>query len=259
MQASCFYWLCWSHTLSALPLSSPAGISPAGAEALSQVDGSRHSSTEPPCLLTPLIHLYTLYTDQEGRGQIKNDHFPCVITPTHEFVAVSFVEFVFLLAWIWFWSSLSCPPPSSTPPPSYSSLIPPYPHPHSASHPQSLPLFKVPYIRSPLREKTGVILGIHVSLSFFFLLCSFFCLSPFLVGRFSTKNYQSRMNPWGIWPFFAASLDFFKSKKKEWKKNQIPLLCQFIFHSSCSVFLFFPFPKSCPCISLSDSHSPPFS
>lgn len=82
---------------------SPASISPAAAaEALSQVDGSRQSLTEPPCPPpsppTPLIHLYTLYTDLERRGQIKKDRFPHVITPTHEFVAVSFVEFVFLLA-----------------------------------------------------------------------------------------------------------------------------------------------------------------
>ena len=71
-----------AHTLSALPFPSPASISPAAAaaaaaEALSQVDGSRHSLTEPPCPpLTPLIHLYTLYTDLERRGQIKKDRFP---------------------------------------------------------------------------------------------------------------------------------------------------------------------------------------
>lgn len=60
-----------------LPFPSPASISPAAAEALSQVDGSCHSLAEPPCPpLTPLIHLYTLYTDLERRGQIKKDHFP---------------------------------------------------------------------------------------------------------------------------------------------------------------------------------------
>lgn len=69
------------------------------------------------------IHRYR----EEGPNQERS--LPRAITPTHEFVAVSFVEFVFLLE-IWFSSSLSSPPPSSfsLPSPSpYLSLYYPYP------------------------------------------------------------------------------------------------------------------------------------
>lgn len=94
-------------TVSIDSVPSPASISSAAAAAaaaaaLSLVDGSRHSLTEPPCPPVPLIYLYTPYADlesREGRGEGVNQErsLPRVITPTHEFVAVSFVEFVFLL------------------------------------------------------------------------------------------------------------------------------------------------------------------
>lgn len=54
----------------------PASISPAAAKALSPVDGSHRSLSEPPCSPQFLvIHLYTLHTDRERRAQIKKDRF----------------------------------------------------------------------------------------------------------------------------------------------------------------------------------------
>lgn len=77
---------------------SPASNSPATTEALSQVDGSCHSLTEPP--RPPHSSHPSLYSihrsGEEGPNQERS--LPRVIAPTHEFVAVSFVEFVFLLA-----------------------------------------------------------------------------------------------------------------------------------------------------------------
>lgn len=56
-------------TVSIDSVPSPASISPAAAAAaaLSLVDGSRHSLTEPPCPPVPLIYLYTPYADLESR------------------------------------------------------------------------------------------------------------------------------------------------------------------------------------------------
>lgn len=69
------------------------------------------------------IHRYR----EEGPNQERS--LPRAITPTHEFVAVSFVEFVFLLE-IWFSSSLSSSPHphlSLFPPLLHTSLCYPYP------------------------------------------------------------------------------------------------------------------------------------
>lgn len=132
------------------------------------------------------IHRYR----EEGPNQERS--LPRAITPTHEFVAVSFVEFVFLLE-IWFSSSLSSPPPTPT-------LI------FLSSLPFSIPLallsisaslFKVPYIRSPLRQKTRVILEIHVSY------CFVLFFPPHFVLFFIISALLSRLP---LFCFFKASL-----------------------------------------------------
>lgn len=87
------------HTLSAPPFPSPASISPAAAQALSPVDGSRHSLTEPPCSLRS-FHPSPYSTRRSGEERPNRERSPpyAIITPTHDFVGVSFVEFVFLFA-----------------------------------------------------------------------------------------------------------------------------------------------------------------
>lgn len=171
-----------------LPFPSPASISPAAAEALSQVDGSCHSLTEPPCPpLTPLIHLYTLYTDLERRGQIKKDHFPVSSLLLMSLLLSHLLSLFF--CWLKFDFHHPSPPPPSSP------LLPPL----TVSHPQSLPLFKV-HIRSLLRQKTRVIWEIHVSYCFFmlsFIVLFFFTsflhffilnLSLISIGRLCTRE-----------------------------------------------------------------------
>ena len=110
---------------------SPASISPAAAaaaaaaaaEALSQVDGSRHSLTEPPCPpLTPLIHLYTLYTDLERRGQIKKDRFPVSSLLLMSLLLSHLLSLFF--CWLKFDFHHPSPAPSSSSSSSSSSLPP---------------------------------------------------------------------------------------------------------------------------------------
>lgn len=110
MQGCRFYWLCWSpHFISAsIPLT------------------CQHPSccwgTKPSWWIAPLphrmstfhfaflIHLYTPSTDLERKAPNQERSLSRVIALAHESVAVSFVEFVFLLV-IWFSSSLFFQPP----------------------------------------------------------------------------------------------------------------------------------------------------
>lgn len=130
---------------------------------------------------TPLIHLYTLYTDLEWRGQIKKDRFPVSSLLLMSLLLSHLLSLFFCCLKFDFHN----PSPLIFPPP----FPPPY-LPDSLSHPQSLPLFKVRYIRSPLRQKTRVILEIHVSYCFLLSFFFFYIISTFILMSVSNLHWQ---------------------------------------------------------------------
>lgn len=106
----------------------------------------------PPHQPTPFIHLYTLNALLERRG-VKSrkiasrlPSLPLTSSSLSHMLSLFFCCFTFNF-------HHPSPVPATPPPPSSSSSF----------HPKPPPLFKVPCIRSHQRQKTGVILGIHVS------------------------------------------------------------------------------------------------
>lgn len=79
-------------------------------------------------------------------------------------------------------------------------IFPPLPPPLSPPS-TTPPSLKVPYFRSPLRQKTSVIWGIHVSYHLFFLIIAFFlsllcvCSLPALVFLFTRDLYETSSKP----------------------------------------------------------------
>lgn len=152
MQGWRFYWLCWSsHFISpSIPLTCQdlSCCCRSTKPTWWIVQLPQRTSMFSHCF--PFIHLYTACTLQQGGGLNQERSHSCVIALAHEFVAVSFVELVFLLE-IWLSSSLFL----------YLS--------HPPSHPQPFLSFflKVRCIRSLLRLMTRVIWEIHVSYCLF--------------------------------------------------------------------------------------------
>lgn len=111
-----------------------------------------HRTSTSPTLLSSISILYT----QIWRGGAKSRK---IASPCHR--SYSWVCCC-LICWVCFSVGLNLIfiIPLPTPPHPLPFLL------YSLSNPQSLPLFKVPYIRSPLRQKTRVILEIHVSYCF---------------------------------------------------------------------------------------------